>query len=63
MFVIRVGDWGGYMPLDCDDPLAVPRRIDAQVKFAQVAFKRVRQVRFGQSLTNCSTCRTSGMGL
>ena len=24
MFVIRVGDWGGYMLLDCDDPLAVP---------------------------------------
>jgi hypothetical protein len=23
MFVIRVGDWGGYMLLDCDDPLAV----------------------------------------
>jgi muconolactone delta-isomerase len=22
-FVIRVGDWGGYMLLDCDDPLAV----------------------------------------
>ena len=23
IFVIRVGDWGGYMLLDCDDPLAV----------------------------------------
>jgi muconolactone delta-isomerase len=23
MFVIRVGDWGGYMLLDCDDPLQV----------------------------------------
>jgi uncharacterized protein DUF3303 len=23
MFVIRVGDWGGYMLLDCDHPLAV----------------------------------------
>jgi hypothetical protein len=23
MFVIRVGDWGGYMLLDCGDPLAV----------------------------------------
>jgi hypothetical protein len=23
VFVIRVGDWGGYMLLDCDDPLAV----------------------------------------
>jgi Protein of unknown function (DUF3303) len=23
LFVIRVGDWGGYMMLDCDDPLAV----------------------------------------
>ena len=22
-FVIRVGDWGGYMLLDCDDPAAV----------------------------------------
>jgi len=22
-FVIRVGDWGGYMLLDCDDPSAV----------------------------------------
>src|SRR2546426_10014244 len=25
MFVIRVGDWGGYMLLDCDDPLAAPK--------------------------------------
>jgi len=23
VFVIRVGDWGGYMLVDCDDPLAV----------------------------------------
>jgi muconolactone delta-isomerase len=23
MFVIRVGDWGGYMLLDCDEPTAV----------------------------------------
>ena len=23
MFVVRVGDWGGYMLLDCDDPLEV----------------------------------------
>ncbi len=23
VFVIRVGDWGGYMLLDCDDPLTV----------------------------------------
>src|SRR6185312_3898179 len=23
LFVIRVGDWGGYMMLDCDDPLAI----------------------------------------
>ena len=23
LFVIRVGDWGGYMLLDCDDPTAV----------------------------------------
>jgi muconolactone delta-isomerase len=23
MFVIRVGDWGGYMLADCDDPVAV----------------------------------------
>jgi muconolactone delta-isomerase len=23
MFVIRVGDWGGYMLADCDDPLEV----------------------------------------
>ena len=22
-FVIRVGDWGGYMLVDCDDPLMV----------------------------------------
>jgi hypothetical protein len=22
-FVIRVGDWGGYMLLDCDDPLEI----------------------------------------
>jgi uncharacterized protein DUF3303 len=21
LFVIRVGDWGGYMLLDCDDPV------------------------------------------
>ena len=23
VFVIRVGDWGGYMLVDCDDPLTV----------------------------------------
>jgi len=23
LFVVRVGDWGGYMSVDCDDPLAV----------------------------------------
>ncbi len=23
MFVIRVGDWGGYMLVDCEDPLTV----------------------------------------
>ena len=23
LFVIRVGDWGGYVLLDCDDPTAV----------------------------------------
>jgi Protein of unknown function (DUF3303) len=23
LFVIRVGDWGGYMLLECDDPTAV----------------------------------------
>ncbi len=23
MFVIRVGDWGGYLLVDCDDPLEV----------------------------------------
>ncbi len=23
LFVIRVGDWGGYMMLDCDDPLQI----------------------------------------
>lgn len=23
VFVIRVGDWGGYMLLECDEPLAV----------------------------------------
>jgi hypothetical protein len=23
LFVIRVGDWGGYMMLECDDPAAV----------------------------------------
>ena len=23
LFVIRVGDWGGYMMLDCDDPTPV----------------------------------------
>ena len=23
LFVVRVGDWGGYMLLDCEDPLAV----------------------------------------
>ena len=22
-FVIRVGDWGGYMLMECDDPLEV----------------------------------------
>lgn len=23
LFVIRVGDWGGYMLVECDDPIAV----------------------------------------
>ena len=23
MFVVRVGEWGGHMLVDCDDPLAV----------------------------------------
>src|ERR1700686_2201444 len=23
LFVIRVGDWGGYMLMECDDPLEV----------------------------------------
>ena len=23
LFVIRVGEWGGYVLVDCDDPLAV----------------------------------------
>ena len=23
LFMIRVGDWGGYMLVDCDDPVAV----------------------------------------
>ncbi len=23
LFVVRVGDWGGYMLADCDDPLTV----------------------------------------
>lgn len=23
LFVIRVGDWGGYMMLDCDDPTLI----------------------------------------
>jgi muconolactone delta-isomerase len=23
MFVVRVGDWGGYMLMECDDPLTV----------------------------------------
>jgi hypothetical protein len=25
LFVIRVGDWGGYMLADCDDPVTVHR--------------------------------------
>jgi len=27
MFVVRVGDWGGYMLVDCDDPLAVHKYV------------------------------------
>jgi muconolactone delta-isomerase len=23
LFVVRVGDWGGYMLVDCDDPVSV----------------------------------------
>jgi hypothetical protein len=23
LFVVRVGDWGGYLLVDCDDPLAI----------------------------------------
>jgi len=25
MFVVRVGEWGGHMLVECDDPLAVPQ--------------------------------------
>jgi len=25
LFVVRVGEWGGHMLVDCDDPLAVHR--------------------------------------
>ncbi len=26
LFVVRVGEWGGHMLVDCDDPLAVLTR-------------------------------------
>src|SRR5437588_11618808 len=35
MFVIRVGDWGGYMLLDCDDPLAVHKFCSMLPAFAE----------------------------
>jgi muconolactone delta-isomerase len=33
-FVIRVGDWGGYMLVDCDDPLAVHKFCSTYPAFA-----------------------------
>src|SRR3954447_6405816 len=34
LFVIRVGDWGGYMMLDCDEPLAVRKFCSMLPSFA-----------------------------
>ena len=28
LFVVRVGEWGGHVLVDCDDPLARRRRVD-----------------------------------
>jgi len=34
MFVIRVGDWGGYMLVECDDPTAVHKFCSTLPAFA-----------------------------
>jgi muconolactone delta-isomerase len=34
MFVVRVGDWGGYMLVDCDDPLEVHKLCSMLPAFA-----------------------------
>ncbi|MBI3699615.1 MAG: DUF3303 family protein [Afipia sp.] len=34
MFVVRVGDWGGYMLVDCNDPLEVHKMCSMLPAFA-----------------------------
>ncbi len=33
LFVVRVGEWGGYMLVDCDDPLAVHKACSTHATF------------------------------
>ena len=36
-FVVRVGDWGGHLLVDCDDPLAVHKFCSMLPQFAMEA--------------------------
>jgi hypothetical protein len=49
LFVIRVGDWGGYMMLDCDDPLAVHKFC------SMLPALRSRCVPWSRSWTRCGS--------
>ena len=50
LFVIRVGDWGGYMMLDCDDPLAVHKFCSMLPAFIRSASQFQLWTRSGSSL-------------
>ena len=51
LFVIRVGDWGGYMLADCDDPVTV-----AQVLLHAPGFRISGEA--GNSDRGCGSRRT-----
>jgi len=50
VFVVRVGEWGGHMLVDCDDPLAVHKvaRLFLHLNFRRVRWLPLRR-RFGSN--------------
>jgi hypothetical protein len=53
MFVIRVGDWGGYMLLDCDDPTAVHKLDAAGFRIRSATRHSHRRRRPGRTRSDC----------